>query len=203
MRRLVDELGMQISFPVEVRVVAPDDIPLSTADGRATGYIAVHVYRGTPYDAYFQGVEAIMNSYGGRPHWGKMHFQRAETLAERYPRWDDFQAVRRRLDPDGGFTNPYLDRVLGPVGDLTTTAATIKRTHGRACRMRSATSRSTHRRGAPGCGRSSPDPARPDTDRASGSGTTAGRVAEAADRPLACSDATCTGGWPATTPARR
>ena len=114
-RRLVDEAGIQLSFPVEVRVVAPDDIPLSTAQGRATGYIAVHVYQGTPYDAYFQGVERIMDSYDGRPHWGKMHFQRAETLAERYPKWDEFQAVRRRLDPEGRFTNQYLERVLGPV----------------------------------------------------------------------------------------
>lgn len=112
-RRLVDEAGIQLSFPVEVRVVAPDDIPLSTASGRASGYIAVHVYKGTPYDAYFQGVERIMDAYGGRPHWGKMHFQRAETLAERYPRWDEFQAVRRRLDPEGRFTNQYLERVLG------------------------------------------------------------------------------------------
>jgi L-gulono-1,4-lactone dehydrogenase len=114
-RRLVDEIGMRISFPVEVRVVAPDDIPLSTAYGRETGYIAVHVYQGTPYDAYFSGVERIMDSYEGRPHWGKMHFQRSETLAPRYPRWDDFQRVRARVDPEGRFANPYLDRVLGPV----------------------------------------------------------------------------------------
>ena len=114
-RRLVDETGIQLSFPVEVRVVAPDDIPLSTASGRASGYIAVHVYQGTPYDSYFQGVERIMDSYDGRPHWGKMHFQRAETLAERYPRWDEFQAVRRRMDPEGRFSNPYLDRVVGPI----------------------------------------------------------------------------------------
>lgn len=114
-RRLVDEIGTRISFPVEVRVVAPDDIPLSTAYGRETGYIAVHVYQGTPYDAYFSGVERIMDSYEGRPHWGKMHFQRSETLAPRYPRWDDFQRVRARLDPEGRFANPYLDRVLGPV----------------------------------------------------------------------------------------
>ena len=114
-RALVDESGIQLSFPVEVRVVAPDDIPLSTAHGRATGYIAVHVYQGTPYDAYFQGVERIMDSYDGRPHWGKMHFQGHETLAGRYPGWDDFQAARRRLDPDGRFTNPYLQRVLGPL----------------------------------------------------------------------------------------
>ncbi len=112
-RRLVDEAGIQLSFPVEVRVVAPDDIPLSTAQGRATGYIAVHVYQGTAYDAYFQGVERIMDSYDGRPHWGKMHFQGHETLAERYPRWDEYQSVRRRLDPEGRFSNQYLERVLG------------------------------------------------------------------------------------------
>mgnify|MGYP001189968948 CR=1 FL=1 len=114
-RTLVDEAGIQLSFPVEVRVVAPDDIPLSTAHGRPTGYIAVHVYQGTPYDTYFQGVEGIMSSYGGRPHWGKMHFQGHETLASRYPRWDDFQEIRRRIDPEGRFRNQYLDRVLGPV----------------------------------------------------------------------------------------
>jgi FAD-linked oxidoreductase len=114
-RRLVDELGVQLSFPVEVRVTAADDIPLSTASGRDTGYIAVHVYQGTSYDAYFSGVERIMDSYGGRPHWGKLHFQRSETLAPRYPRWDEFQVVRAKLDPEGRFANPYIDRVLGPV----------------------------------------------------------------------------------------
>jgi L-gulonolactone oxidase len=114
-RALVDQLGIQLSFPVEVRVTAADDIPLSTANGRETGYIAVHVYKGTPFDAYFTGVEGIMDTYGGRPHWGKMHFQSHETLAPRYAAWDHFQKVRARLDPDGRFANPYLDRVLGPV----------------------------------------------------------------------------------------
>ncbi len=112
-RRLVDRLGTPISFPVEVRVAAGDDIPLSTASGRDTGYLAVHVYKGTPYDSYFSGVETIMDGYGGRPHWGKVHFQSAPALAARYPRWEEFQALRRRLDPGGTFANPYLDRVLG------------------------------------------------------------------------------------------
>ncbi|HLM64189.1 MAG TPA: D-arabinono-1,4-lactone oxidase [Acidimicrobiales bacterium] len=114
-RALVDQIGVPISFPVEVRVAASDDIMLSTAHGRETGYIAVHVYKGTPYDAYFSGVERIMDDYEGRPHWGKMHFQRAETLATRYRKWNAFQQVRRDLDPEGRFANPYLDRVLGPV----------------------------------------------------------------------------------------
>ena len=75
-------------FPVEVRAVAGDDIALSPASGRDSGYIAVHVYRGTPFEAYFRGVEAIMADLGGRPHWGKLHFRTADDLAPAYPRWD-------------------------------------------------------------------------------------------------------------------
>jgi len=115
-RRYIQDSGIMLSFPIEVRFTAPDDIPLSTASGRASCYIAVHVFEGTQYQAYFEAVEDIMDDYVGRPHWGKLHFQTAETLAPRYPQWDAFQAVRKRLDPAGMFSNPYLDRVLGPVG---------------------------------------------------------------------------------------
>jgi L-gulonolactone oxidase len=115
-RAHVRSLGIQISFPVEVRFVAPDDIPLSTASDRETAYVAVHVFRGTPHAEYFRGVERIMDDYEGRPHWGKMHFQTAATLAPRYARWDEAQRVRALLDPNGTFTTPAIERVLGPVG---------------------------------------------------------------------------------------
>lgn len=114
-RKLIDRSGLRISFPVEMRFTAADDIPLSTAFGRDSCYIAVHVYQGMQYQQYFEGVEQIMDAYGGRPHWGKLHFQTAETLAPKYPEWDGFQQVRTRLDPEGRFTNPYLERVLGPI----------------------------------------------------------------------------------------
>jgi L-gulono-1,4-lactone dehydrogenase len=112
-RRFVEDSGLLLNFPVEVRFTAPDDIPLSTGYGRPNAYIAVHVYEGTPYGRYFGGVERIMDDYGGRPHWGKLHFQTAETLAPRYPEWERFQMVRHRLDPDGRFANTYTRRVLG------------------------------------------------------------------------------------------
>jgi L-gulonolactone oxidase len=63
---------------------------------------------------YFEAVEAIMDEYGGRPHWGKRHFQTAATLAHRYPRWDAFAAARDVLDPGRVFANEYAARVLGP-----------------------------------------------------------------------------------------
>ena len=112
-RAFIKDSGLMIGFPVEVRFTKGDDIYLSTAHGRDTCYIAVHVYQGMQYQQYFEAVEGIMDDYGGRPHWGKLHFQKAATLADRYPRWDDFQRVRARIDPDGVFGNSYLDRVLG------------------------------------------------------------------------------------------
>jgi FAD-linked oxidoreductase len=112
-RALIEKRGWKISFPIEVRSAAADDLWLSTASGRATGYIAVHrYYRENPVD-YFTAVEAIMRAHGGRPHWGKMHYQDAESLRTVYPHFDDFVAVRDRLDPKRRFTNPYLERVLG------------------------------------------------------------------------------------------
>ena len=113
---LIDTLDHPVSFPLEVRVLGADDISLSTASGRDTIYIAVHMFHGTEYEQYFRGVEAIMNQFEGRPHWGKLHYQTAETLAGRYPRWGEFQALRSRLDPSGMFTNEEITKVLGPVG---------------------------------------------------------------------------------------
>jgi L-gulonolactone oxidase len=103
-----------VFFPIEMRVTAGDDALLSPSHERDTAYIAVHQYRGMEWRPYFEAVEAIMNEYGGRPHWGKRHFQTAATLTERYPRWVDFQAAREQLDPGHAFTNEYAERVLGP-----------------------------------------------------------------------------------------
>jgi L-gulonolactone oxidase len=113
LRAATARMPTPILFPIEVRVSAADDIPLSTGFGRTSGWVAVHQYRGAPYEEYFGVVERIMDELGGRPHWGKLHGQRAATLEARYPQWADFQAARERLDPGRTFANPYLERVLG------------------------------------------------------------------------------------------
>ncbi|WP_240138510.1 D-arabinono-1,4-lactone oxidase [Streptomyces sp. MUM 178J] len=112
-RAMIDRSPLRVSFPVEVRTAPADDIALSTASGRESAYVAVHMYRGTPYRAYFTAVERIMTAHGGRPHWGKVHTRDAEYLSEVYPRFGEFTAVRDRLDPDRVFGNDYLRRVLG------------------------------------------------------------------------------------------
>ncbi|SFR73842.1 FAD-linked oxidoreductase [Agromyces sp. CF514] len=112
-RSLIERKGWRVSFPLEVRAAASDENWLSTAHGRDTGYIAVHRYFREDPTEYFTAVEAIMHAHDGRPHWGKMHTQTDAALREKYPRFDDFLAVRDEFDPDGVFRNAYLDRVLG------------------------------------------------------------------------------------------
>ncbi|GIF05307.1 D-arabinono-1,4-lactone oxidase [Actinoplanes siamensis] len=111
--RLIEALPFKVLFPVEVRFTGPDDLWLSHGYGRESAYVAVHQYLGCPYEPYFRALEALCEPLGGRPHWGKLHYRTAADLRPAYERFDDFLAVRDRLDPARVFTNDYLDRVLG------------------------------------------------------------------------------------------
>ena len=112
-RRAIEASTWRISFPVEVRVAPPDDVPLSTAYQRDTVYLAFHTHRDADHTAYFAAMEGIMRGHGGRPHWGKLHSLGAAELADDYPRFGDFLALRDRLDPDRVFANDHLRRLLG------------------------------------------------------------------------------------------
>ena len=105
--------GERISFPIEVRFAAADDIWMSTGHERDNVYIAVHQYHRQNFEKYFAAAQEIFTAHEGRPHWGKLHTLGAEYFETVYPRFNDFVAVRNELDPGRRFTNAYLDRVLG------------------------------------------------------------------------------------------
>lgn len=113
LKKRIDERKYQVHFPIENRFVKGDDIWLSPAYERASAYIAIHMYKGMEYKRYFREMEEIFMAYGGRPHWGKMHYQTAESLATRYPKWEAFHTLRKGLDPQGIFLNDYLKRMFG------------------------------------------------------------------------------------------
>jgi FAD/FMN-containing dehydrogenase len=112
-RACIAQEQFQVHFPIECRFVKADDIWLSPAYQRDSAYIAVHTYKGMPYHDYFRAIEEILLRYEGRPHWGKLHTLKAEQLAERYPKWDDFLQLRAELDPQGIFLNDYLRTLFG------------------------------------------------------------------------------------------
>jgi L-gulono-1,4-lactone dehydrogenase len=112
-QHVLDTAGLRISVPIEVRIAPADELWLSTAHGRDSVYFAFHTYQGTDPKEYFDSVEQIMVAHSGRPHWGKLHSRGHEELAEAYPRFADFLAVREKTDPDRIFANGYTRQVLG------------------------------------------------------------------------------------------
>ena len=109
----ISRKSFPLMFPLEYRWVRGDDIWLSPDYGRDSVRISVHQYVGMPYEAYFAGVQAICMNHGGRPHWGKVHALTAQDFSKLYPRWDDFLALRERMDPHGRFLTPYLRSLFG------------------------------------------------------------------------------------------
>ena len=132
-RRALDGSDWRISFPVEIRVAPADDIPLSTASGRDSFYLAFHTHRDADAHAtYFAAMEPIMRAHDGRPHWGKVHTRTAADLAPAYPRFErvprDARPARPRpglrqrlpapgpgrLTCDGRRADPGVARARGP-----------------------------------------------------------------------------------------
>jgi alditol oxidase len=96
----------------EIRATAPDDLWLSGSYRRET--LAIHfTWRNEPeaVDAALRDVEAALEPFAPRPHWGKVSHVTALQVAERYPRLADVRALFEQLDPDGRFSNHRLERL--------------------------------------------------------------------------------------------
>ena len=107
------ETRNDVFFPVEFRFIRGDDAWLSPFHGGDRCSIATHALQGEPYDYLVQAIGPVFRRHGGRPHWGKLHDMTATQLAAAYPRWNDFQRVRRALDPRGRMLNDFTRRILG------------------------------------------------------------------------------------------
>ncbi|NCF20384.1 MAG: FAD-binding protein [Haliea sp.] len=115
-REALESQHQEVFFPIEVRFVKGDDIWLSPFYQRDTCSIAVHRYFEEDFQPYFRTIEPILRKYQGRPHWGKLNTLAREDFRKLYPRWDDFEEVRRAFDPEGRFLNTYLAGLFNASG---------------------------------------------------------------------------------------
>jgi xylitol oxidase len=98
----------------ELRTVAADDLWLSSAYGTdVVGFHLTWVLDEAAVYAVLPALEAALLPLGARPHWGKCFAATAADLEPLYPRFDDFRALRDRVDPERTFGNAFLDRVIG------------------------------------------------------------------------------------------
>ncbi|MGB1698970.1 MAG: D-arabinono-1,4-lactone oxidase, partial [Nannocystaceae bacterium] len=107
-KKFIEDEQLDVVFPIEYRYVKGDNIPLSPFYKRDSAVLSCHVFKGKSFERYFRGAEQIFLKHGGRPHWGKMHQLDGAQLRALYPEWDEFQALRGRLDPKGLFISPYM-----------------------------------------------------------------------------------------------
>ena len=107
-KNMVEKNFPEVFFPFEIRYIQGDDIWLSPFYGRETCSIAVHRFFEEDYKPLYAAVEPILKKYEGRPHWGKINTMNTQQFKQHYAKWDDFNEVRRQLDPQGKFLNQYL-----------------------------------------------------------------------------------------------
>lgn len=112
LRSRLEAEDVRVTFPLEIRRAAADDVWLSTAYERDTVYLAAHRHHTEQAGPYLLLVQRTLAAFGARPHWGKQHWLGARELAALHPRFEEFRAVRRAADPDGLFMTPYLRHLL-------------------------------------------------------------------------------------------
>lgn len=111
-------LTTPVLYTAEIRTVAADDLWMSMAYGQDS--VGLH-FSWRPMqpevEAVLPAVEAALQPFSPRAHWGKVFLDTDRTMAGRYPRVADFRALVARRDPEGKFRNAFLDRhVLGDEG---------------------------------------------------------------------------------------
>jgi FAD/FMN-containing dehydrogenase len=111
-KRMKEKHRKDVAWRVLVRTIAADDNYLSPHYGRDSIAISVHHNAGLPFEIFFKDLEPIFVAFGGRPHWAKKHWRKADDLVSLYPEWNTFQEIRKQLDPEGFFLNDHLKEIL-------------------------------------------------------------------------------------------
>ena len=99
-------------YPLEIRVVGGEQAWMSPNYERDNLVVSISGQPGTDYWPYLRACDDLFAEFGGRPHWGKLHFMTKERVASLFPRHNDFVSVRRRLDPAGTFLNEHLEALF-------------------------------------------------------------------------------------------
>jgi len=100
-------------FVTELRTIAADELWMSTAYQRPS--LALHFTwkpQWPEVSKILPLIEAQLEPFGPRPHWGKLFTISPARLQAQYSRLGDFKALLGRHDPDGKFRNEFLSTNL-------------------------------------------------------------------------------------------
>lgn len=97
----------------ELRAVAADDLWLSMQYRQPS--LGIHFTWKPAWGAVQEllpAIEAQLAPFGARPHWGKVFTTPAARIIPLYPRLDAFRDLVRSFDPQGKFSNEFVEPFL-------------------------------------------------------------------------------------------
>ena len=112
--KIVEQYARDHKYPVNMvvhcRFIGASTGWLSPAYDRPICDIEIVTCKGTPgIEDFYQSYTGEMLAFpGARPHWGKYILSPREIRA-RYPKMEEFLALRAQMDPDGLFLNDFLE----------------------------------------------------------------------------------------------
>ncbi len=112
LKKGLEENPFFVHFPIEIRFVKGESGYLNPNYQQDSAFLAFHMYKGMPYEAYFRWVWKVMEKYNGRPHWGKMNNLTKESVKKNYPEWTTFLEKRETYDPTGLYLNKYFRALI-------------------------------------------------------------------------------------------
>ena len=113
LRDMVRRDHPEYAFPINVRILGEDDAYLSAYNGGTKYVFSVSEDLNKPWEGVLSKAEALFQSKGGLPHWGKEHALTKQSARDLFQDFDKFNNIRRELDPDGIFLNEHLREIFG------------------------------------------------------------------------------------------
>lgn len=112
----IEQMHAQITpylFISEIRTIAEDQLWMSPFYRKPS--VAIHFTFKPEWEAVQQllpRIEAALDPYHVRPHWGKLFALSPKVLQSRIDRLADFKSLMKEYDPESKFRNAFLNKNL-------------------------------------------------------------------------------------------
>ena len=103
----------------EIRTIAADNFWMSPCYQQDS--VTIHFTWEQDMEALQQllpTLEATLEPFGAKPHWGKIFGYTGEELAAKYSQIDAFRDLLTEVDPSGKFRNEFLDQYIFDEGSV-------------------------------------------------------------------------------------
>jgi xylitol oxidase len=105
-----DQIGPELQI-TEIRSIAADSLWMSPCYQQDC--IAIHFtwkQHPQPVGELISMIEAELEPFGARPHWGKLFNMAPFVIQSQYPKYREFLDLAFTHDPNGKFRNAFLNR---------------------------------------------------------------------------------------------